>query len=667
MDRRVSREPGTGGEPGTRNPEPGTDTVHDLREQLRALGYLDSSVGRFVLRPAETRRRPIVIAMLASLRIGILAALFLGPSAAIGVSGRLPALATGPRDVVVIAIYMGVLFGVAAWLLAFLASLLVSASAGDAAARRARPLSLAAGGFVTSASLAYLTLWWRSTNAGWGWSAPGWTAVALGVAVAISLLLGHAVRVTALAVILSRRSDHSDAVTKDQARSWRVSLAVGVLAFVGAAALLMIADRRELSGDRTPSTLTVVSPGLRLRVIAIDGFDPGIFDALASAGQLPALAAALSTRATLAPEPIRDPARVWTTIATGQPPERHGVHGLETRRVVGVQGTVPVAEVSRFGNSLAGVTDLLRLTSPAIASGTERREKTFWEVASDAGLRTAVVNWWATWPAPDHDPDGPAILTDRATLRLERGGAMDAEIAPAALYERLRQRWPTLRTEASARVDQWLGSFDGAQGRPATLDADARSILRRSAELDAMELALAREVSGRTPDLLAVYLPGLDIAQHALLASGGGSQSASQVASRLDALRSYYVCLDRLLAEVLRPDDNSLVIVATEPGRVETAAHGLVGLSGALSRRNHVLSGTASQLMPTVLYVLGVPVSRTLPGAPLTELMTEDFVRQYPVRLTGSYGTPSARSHTRPGKPLDQEALDRLRSLGYVR
>src|SRR4029453_10610394 len=103
-----------------------------------------------------------------------------------------------------------------------------------------------------------------------------------------------------------------------------------------------------------------------------------------------------------------------------------------------------------------------------------------------------------------------------------------------AIAEGLRQGWPTLRTEASARVDQCLGPFDdaqgrpfdGAQGRPATLDADARSILRRSAELDAMELALAREVSGRTPDLLAVYLPGLDIAQHALLASGGGSQSA---------------------------------------------------------------------------------------------------------------------------------------------
>ncbi len=49
--------------------------------------------------------------------------------------------------------------------------------------------------------------------------------------------------------------------------------------------------------------------------------------------------------------------------------------------------------------SLRGATDLLRLTRPSVASGNERRVKTLWEVADDSGLRTVVVNWWATWPA----------------------------------------------------------------------------------------------------------------------------------------------------------------------------------------------------------------------------------------------------------------------------
>ena len=95
------------------------------------------------------------------------------------------------------------------------------------------------------------------------------------------------------------------------------------------------------------------------------------------------------------------------------------VHGLETRRVAGVQGSFATDQRSGIGRALRDVTDLLRLTRPSVASGSERRVKTFWEVATTAGLRTAVVNWWATWPAP---ADAGLVVSDRATLRLEKGG-----------------------------------------------------------------------------------------------------------------------------------------------------------------------------------------------------------------------------------------------------
>ena len=75
------------------------------------------------------------------------------------------------------------------------------------------------------------------------------------------------------------------------------------------------------------------------------------------------------------------------------------MHGIETRRVAGVQGSI-AAGGGALARDLRAATDLLRLTQPSVASRDERRAKTFWEVAEDAGLRTAVVNWWATWPAP---------------------------------------------------------------------------------------------------------------------------------------------------------------------------------------------------------------------------------------------------------------------------
>jgi hypothetical protein len=72
--------------------------VDDLRQRLRALGYLDAGVDRFVLASARDARAPWIIALFASLRIGGLAAILLGPASAIGLAARLPSLVTGPRD-----------------------------------------------------------------------------------------------------------------------------------------------------------------------------------------------------------------------------------------------------------------------------------------------------------------------------------------------------------------------------------------------------------------------------------------------------------------------------------------------------------------------------------------------------------------------------------------
>jgi hypothetical protein len=70
---------------------------------------------------------------------------------------------------------------------------------------------------------------------------------------------------------------------------------------------------------------------------------------------------------------------------------------------------------------------------------------------------------------------------------------------------------------------------------------------------------------------------------------------------------------------------------------------------------------------PTVLHALGIPVSRELAGTPLTALFSDKFRERYLVRQVDTYGAPSTANTDRGGKPLDQEMIDRLRSLGYVK
>jgi len=649
-------------------PHTGDTRVDELRQQLRSLGYLDAGVDRFLLGPTKGSHSPRALAVRAGIRVGLLAGALLGPTTAIGLGARLPGLVTAPRDAAVLGLYMAVLFFAVFAILSAVTSLGASAVARPnkrgftAPARRVASI---AGWSLSAACLLYLTLWWRNANAGFGWSAPVLTVAALALAVTISLLLGHAVRITTLAV-LGAVGGATRVLPPIPPRSWRLIIMGSAGAFVGAAALLLWTAPADAFGRNHPA-LTVVSQGRRVRLIAIDGFDRALADQLSRAGRLPRFEWILrGERAPLAPEDTSDPARIWTTVATGVSPEVHGVHGIETRRIAGVQGIVsagsgPVARMVRAG------TDALRLTRPAIASREERRAKTLWEVASDAGLRTAVVNWWATWPAPARSG---IVLTDRAVLRLETGGALDAEIAPPEVYDQLRVSWSALRERARA----------AAASRFSSSDVGVTTVLRRSAELDATVIEMARALPGPPRDLEVIYLPGLDIAQHALLGSTeAGALAPSTIAARVEGLRAYYVFLDWALSPLVEPRQGLVAAIVTLPGRVQTPSEGIVAIAPAAAdsvqsdltvragaaEAEPLAVSSAVDIAPTIYYALGIPLSRELAGTPVRQLLGHSAPE--PDRFVSTYGRPFAEPVSRKGQPLDQEMIDRLRSLGYVR
>jgi Type I phosphodiesterase / nucleotide pyrophosphatase len=620
------------------------ERIDELRQRLRTLGYLDAGVDRFVLAPARGARGPVAVA--ASVRVGLLGGLLLGPAAALGVGARLPGLVSGARDAVVLAIYLAVLFVGAIAAATFAVSLL---------ARRASRLM---GWLTTTACLAYLTLWWRNANAGFGWSAPVWTGFALVVAVAISLLLGHAVRIATLGVLAARRP--SNALPPVPSTSWRVIVGGGASAFAGAAALLVLTTSASGAPALAPP-LTVVSQGAVVKVLAIDGVDPTLVDErewVAGWGYR-------GRRYVADYGDTGDPARMWTTIATGEPPDVHGIHGIEGRRVAGLRGMLS-PERTATGRVLQQATDLIRLTQPSVASRTERKVMTFWEVAESAGLRTAVFNWWATWPAVTRTG---IVVSDRAVLRLEHGGTLDAEISPPQRYTDLESRWPQITKDAHMLAQR---SFSSIAAR------DTAAILVRSATLDAMVLGMEAVLAEKNRDLDVVYLPGLDIAQHALLGDRGDADaSPSALSARIAALRDYHRFLGELIHPWLRPVDKQVVVIVAAPGRIGTATgHMTIGTwiePHAGPPFNEWATGHpqfedvkepihALDVAPTVLSLLGIPISRELPGTVLhASLLTSAE------RFVSTYGRPAQPEPTRDGRPLDQETIDRLRSLGYIK
>ena len=328
--------------------------------------------------------------------------------------------------------------------------------------------------------------------------------------------------------------------------------------------------------------------GLRVRVLAIDGLERRMAEHLVAGGEMPALGALLATgaRARLTAEPERVPAIVWTTIATGRGPEAHGIQAADTRRITGLRTPVSLdAERSPFTSALGAATDLLRLTRPQPPSAVLRSVKTFWNVASEKGLRVGVVNWWATWPA---DAVNGWIVTDRAAFKLEKGGSPDREVYPAEAFDRLRP----------------------------LLDASEPDRARR---LDRFHLAATRALrADAPPDLEALYLPGLDIFTMQQLGEAPASDLAG-LDSKLAAVRDQYRFVDGLIAEAVAGlGPNDVLVLVGDPGRLArggtVAAEGLLVLSGAPVAPGDLGAVSERDVAPTVLHLLGLPKSRELDG-----------------------------------------------------
>ncbi len=194
-------------------------------------------------------------------------------------------------------------------------------------------------------------------------------------------------------------------------------------------------------------------------------------------------------------------------------------------------------------------------------------------------------------------------------------------------------------------------------------------MLRRAAEQDALPAALATRVFRTEQDLRAIYLSGLDIAQHNLVGSAAGAGlPASALAARVEALERYYVFLDGLLGPLVADRTaGHVVALVTDPGRSASGGRGLLALTGPGIRTGVIQAGTAAEVTPTLLHLLGIPASRELPGRPRTDLSEESFSSRVPIRQIDTYGSRVLAPRPPGVTPLDRDMLDRLRSLGYVR
>ena len=102
---------------------------------------------------------------------------------------------------------------------------------------------------------------------------------------------------------------------------------------------------------------------------------------------------------------------LWPTIATGRLYRDHGIDHVIYHHLFGRRVSHHSLRRGRHGTKqLLRALRALGLMRMRFFDSRDLRAKPFWEIVSEAGGRTGVINWWHTWPAT---PLNGFVVSDR--------------------------------------------------------------------------------------------------------------------------------------------------------------------------------------------------------------------------------------------------------------
>lgn len=435
----------------------------------------------------------------------------------------------------------------------------------------------------------------------------------------------------------------SRAVAARRGRRWTRAAAMALAAaatFAALAGIVVGCAREAPSVER------------RLILVGIDSMDWQLTQKLLAEGKLPNLAR-LAASGVSCPlrtiEPLVKSPVIWTTIATGKLPEKHGI------------------------------SDALAPDGKSLMTSNVRTARTLWDILGEAGRTVAVVGWYVTWPA---EPVNGVLVTDYFRFVPGEGRPFPEKLThPAALLseiDSLRVVAEDVPDDAVRRLATPTAALSRADALRLPLEErflEMRFLPKLPSELvslrdfmagDMTYMGVSRHLMETRPtEFFAVYLRGLDSACHTFWAAAHPGEvgfAVSQTEQRVfgETVERYYRRADEMLGELLAAyGDGATVLVCSDhgfrgpgPDRLPGGIgdHGPVGVlflsgegvkAGELLGEHHV-----RDIAPTILALFGLPVGADMDGAVIADAMTPEFLRRHPAR-----SIPTHERESRGGIP----------------
>jgi Type I phosphodiesterase / nucleotide pyrophosphatase len=387
----------------------------------------------------------------------------------------------------------------------------------------------------------------------------------------------------------------------------------------------------------------------RVRLLLFDGASLGFIRQRVAAGQLSNLArmldhGAVMDLATIRPTQV-DP--VWVAAATGKRAEQNGVRSNGVFRISDADVDV-IDELPDYCLAQALVDQgFIRAASNSSAS---LQARPLWDILADYGLTAGVVNWPLTYPA--HASLG-YVLSDRFD---------EAASSPLRLAD-ARSGDPTTAVDVAREIfDAWqarpwhevLTTFSRGEVEPIEVDR-ARWDRAYSETAESLEQQFALRFS-------AIRYEGLEAFGHIYLRQAQPELFGDPrwVAPERPVLDRYYGYLDGEVGQAMRrlaPGDLLIVMsgFGMEPtplgkrllarvlgerdltGQHESGPDGFLLAYGTNVAAGQLPRGSVTDLAPTVLYYLGVPVGRDMDGFARTDLFLSTYAMEHPVKYVASH------------------------------
>lgn len=419
-----------------------------------------------------------------------------------------------------------------------------------------------------------------------------------------------------------------------------------LMALLVLTSIYVMVERREAFQPLTSATprpsRVERQPRPTLWVIGVGGATLDALLPLTQEGRLPFFAGLLEqgAYARLTSYAPRRYGALWTSLMTGKLPYRHGV--LDDR----TYDATFLGDTARLRLAPVGV----ELTHWGLLGAASRRVDarsaevlSAWEVLGRLGVRYGLIGWPLTHPVPD---DAEFVFSDRFFAgQFGRSSARPKELAERGVLFRPGRE--------EIEIDQ---EFPSEVARSAFL----QDIWRESLTSFLLD-------QGRDVEAFFLYLPGLEEVSRAFFGAyyavhfeGKQRPNAQQAADRLI---SFYERLDGFLeALVGRIREPRVVAIVSaygfEPsgawrrllgksigesawrGSAESSPDGVLLLSGRGVQPGAFLSpAELTDVLPTLLYSMGLPIARDLDGRVLTSAFGSGFLATQPLTFVPSYET----------------------------